>query len=126
MEASKEFMKVNGIGARISFADGAEHTIKLLKDKQDSIPDANSEGGRKEGMKYLVEENGEQKTIFTGSIGLIGKLSECNPGDVVAVQMYKANNKSYYRVSKGGKEVKADGEEDIIADGEQAPAQTDW
>ena len=105
MEASKKYMEANGIGARISFADGALHTIKLIKDKEDSIPDPNSPGGRKTGMKYLVEENGEQKTIFTGSVGLIAKLSECNEGDTVSVQMKKANNKSFYTVSKDGAEV---------------------
>jgi len=125
MQNSKEYMKQNGIGARISFADGAEHTVKLLKDKQDSIPDG--KGGTVTGMKYLVEENGEQKTIFTGSVGLIGKLSECNPNDVVSIQMYKANNKSYYRVSKDGAEVKAEDEDEtVVGDDEQAPAQAGW
>lgn len=105
MENSKRYMAANGIGARISFQDGALHTVKLIKDKEDSIPDAGSPGGRKSGMKYLVEENGEQKTIFTGSVGLIAKLSECNEGDAVSIQMKKVNNKSYYTVTRDGKEV---------------------
>lgn len=103
MEASKKYMEVNGFGDRISFADMKPHTIKLLKDKEDSIPDG--KGGQITGMKYLVEEGGVQKTIFTGSIGLVSKLAECAEGDVVTVVMKKANNKSFYVV------VKADGGE---------------
>ncbi len=121
MDASKDYMKKNGIGARISFNDGSAHTVKLLKDKEDMIPDG--KGGNVTGMKYLVEENGEQKTIFTGSVGLIAKLSECNEGDVVTIQMGKANNKSFYKVTKDGAEVGTpqsvvEGEED----GGEAPA----
>lgn len=119
MDASKAYMEKNGIGARISFQDGAAHTVKLIKDKEDSIPDATSPGGRKSGMKYLVEENGEQKTIFSGSVGLIAKLSECNEGDVVTIQMKKANNKSYYTVTRDGAEVTS---ADDIGVGEDAPA----
>ena len=116
-------MEKNGIGARISFQDGAAHTVKLIKDKEDSIPDPTSPGGRKSGMKYLVEEDGEQKTIFSGSVGLIAKLSECNEGDVVTIQMKKANNKSYYTVTRDGSEVtSSDGVEDQQPAGEENPA----
>ena len=75
MDNSKKYMAENGIGSRISFADGTAHTVKLLKDKEDSIPDG--KGGTVKGMKYLVEEGKEQKTIFTGSVGLIAKLAAC-------------------------------------------------
>lgn len=103
MDASRKYMKDNGIGSRISFADGAMHTVKLLKDKEDTIPDG--KGGNITGMKYLVEEKGEQKTIFTGSVGLIAKLAACEVNDVVNIQMKKANNKSYFTVTKEGAEV---------------------
>jgi len=122
MEASKNYMKEGGFDNRISFNDGSVHTIKLLKDKEDTIPDG--KGGSIKGMKYLVEENGEQKTIFTGSIGLIGKLAICSVNDVVTVQMKKANNKSFYIVTKaGGEEV---GESLQVADDEETPTQPSW
>jgi len=105
MESSKAYMKDNGILPRISFNDLSAHTVKLMKDKVDSIPDANSEGGRVEGMKYLVNEDGESKSIFTTSIGLISKLATVEEGATVTIQMYKQNNKSYYRVTKDGAEV---------------------
>lgn len=120
MDASKEYMKKNGIGAKISFQDGAAHTVKLIQDKEDSIPDPTSPGGRKTGMKYLVEEGGEQKTIFSGSVGLIAKLSECAPGDVVTIKMGKANNKSFYTVTKDGAEISPGGEEEDPAPGEES------
>lgn len=102
MDASKNWVKNNG-GNRISFNDGSAHTVKLLKDKEDTIPDG--KGGKVSGMKYLVEEDGEQKTIFTGSIGLISKLAACNTGDTVTIKMGKANNKSFYTVTRDGAEV---------------------
>ncbi len=124
MDASKEYMKKNGIGARISFADGSAHTVKLLRDKVDTIPDG--KGGNIEGMKYLVEENGEQKTIFTGSVGLISKLAECKPLDLVTIQMKKANNKSFFVVLKDGEEI-ADADGEIqVGDEDKAPEQGGW
>jgi hypothetical protein len=103
MEASKAYMKKNGFGDRISFSDLSAHTVKLIDEKEDSIPD--TRGGTIAGMKYLVEENGEKKTIFTGSIGLITKLAQCNKGDTVTIKMSKANNKSFYVVKRGDEEI---------------------
>lgn len=123
MDASKKYTKEHG-GQRISFNDGSAHTVKLIKDKVDTIPDG--KGGNVSGMKYLVEEGGEQKTIFTGSIGLISKLANCEPGDVVVIQMKKANNKSFFVVKKEGANEQVDGEEEEIGDDEVPPAQTEW
>ena len=114
MQNSKQWMKESGCGNKISFKDGSAHTVKLLKDKVDSIPDGR--GGTINGMKYLVEENGEQKTIFTGSVGLISKLVECEEGDVVNIQMKSINNKSFYTVTKAGQEV---GEKAPLSDEEE-------
>lgn len=122
MDVSKAYMEKNGYNDRISFADGAVHTFKVLKEKEDSIPDVTSPGGRKTGMKYLVDEDGVQKEIFTGSIGLISKMAKIAIGTVVTANMYKANNKSYYKVEVDGAEVVAEGEEHVIGDEEQAPA----
>lgn len=126
MESSKQYMKDNGILTRISFADGAAHTVKLIKDKVDSIP-GGPNGAQVEGMKYLVEENGEQKSFFSGSVGLISKLALCEEGEVVTIQMKKANNKSFYSVTKeGGEEIVADDDEEQIADDEEAPVKPGW
>lgn len=123
MKNSEDYMKKNGIGSRISFSDGAAHTVKLLKDKEDSIPD--QKGGDVVGMKYLVEENGEQKSFFTGSVSLIAKLAACNEGDIVTIKMGKANNKSFYTVThQGGKEVGIAGEE--TTDPDEVPASPEW
>lgn len=121
LEASKAWMKEGGYDNRISFNDGSAHTVKIIKDKEDSIPDGH--GGTVKGMKYLVEEDGEQKTIFTGSIGLVSKMALCDYGDVVTIQMKKANNKSFYTVTKAGEEV---GEDAQIGDNDVAPADPQW
>lgn len=124
MKASEAYMKDNGFNDRISFNDLSAHTVKLLQDKEDSIPDG--KGGTVKGMKYLVEEDGVQKTIFTGSIGLISKLAKCNENDVVTIKMGKANNKSFYTVTKDGEEVKEEGEETPSDDSEEVPPAANW
>lgn len=122
MDESKKWMKESGYDARISFSDLAAHTVKLMKDKVDQIPDG--KGGFIKGMKYLVEEDGEQKTIFTGSVGLVSKLALCAVGDVVTIKMGKANNKSFYTVKKAdGEEV---GEKAPVGDDEAAPEDAEW
>ena len=113
MQNSKQWMKESGYGNKISFKYGSAHTVKLLKDKVDTIPDGR--GGTINGMKYLVEE----KTIFTGSVGLISKLVECEEGDVVNIQMKSINNKSFYTVTKAGQEV---GEKAPLSDEEETSA----
>lgn len=123
MDASKKWMKDNGFMNKISFQDGAAHTVKILKDKEDSLPDGTK------GMKYLVEEDGEQKTIFTTSVGLVGKLSLCNEGDVVTIQMKKANNKSFYTVLKGdGEELQTPDEvgEIQVGDDDEPEKEPGW
>lgn len=124
MEASEKYMKDNGFNDRISFNDLSAHTVKLLADKEDTIPDG--KGGTVGGMKYLVEEEGVKKTIFTGSIGLISKLAKCQVGDTVTIKMGKANNKSFYTVTKDGAEVKEAGEETPVDDSEAPSADVSW
>lgn len=127
MQASKDWMKQEGYTNKISFADGVAHTVKLLKDK---VENALINGKEVKGMKYLVEEGGEQKTIFTGSVGLVSKLAMCEEGDIVIIQMGKANNKSFYTVKKvDGTEVKTpdeDAQNSSNADGQEPPASAEW
>lgn len=118
-------MKDNGILPRISFNDGAPHTVKLVKDKVDKIPDG--KGGTVDGMKFMVEEGGESKTFFTGSVGLISKLASVEEGTTVTIQMKKANNKSYFVVTTAdGNEVKSEDEGEIVADDETVSSKTSW
>ena len=119
MESAKNWMKEGGYQNKISFQDKLAHTVKLLKDKQDQLPDGTK------GLKLLVEEDGEQRTIFTASIGLISKLAMCELGDTVTIQMKSANNKSFYVVTKGDAEVKTPDEEGTIQVGDDDVAPTD-
>lgn len=125
MDVSKAYMQKNGYNDRISFQDGSAHTFKILKEKEDTIPDATAEGGRKHGMKYLVVEDGVEKEIFTGSIGLISKLAKLELGATVTAQMKKANNKSYYVVTADGQEVLDDDGIPTIGD-DDVPPDPSW
>lgn len=122
MQNSKEWMKEGGYTNKISFADGVAHTVTLLGDKLET---ATINGEVVKGMKYLVEEAGEKKTIFTASVGLVSKLSACEVNDVVTIKMGKANNKSFYTVTKtDGVEITT--ADDATTGSEVPPAQAEW
>ncbi|GAG08913.1 unnamed protein product, partial [marine sediment metagenome] len=93
MESSKQYLKDNDIVPRISFKKDPKHTVKLLNDKIDTLK---TNDGETQGVKYLVEEGGEKKTFFTGSVGLIQKLSDFNVGDTVVIEMKSINKDGNY------------------------------
>lgn len=130
MKASKEYMKTNQIVPYISFKDGGAHTVTLIKDKVDSIKDGNT-GGTVEGVKFLVEENGEKKSFFTSSVGLIQKLSEFDEGAIVTIKMVskKVNGefRSSFLVKKGDGSESSEEDDDEEEDGDATPQQeTGW
>ena len=84
MEISKQFLNDSNWVPRISFKKTPVATVKLLDEKIDKIM---TDDGETQGVKYLVEENGEKKSFFTGSMPLIQALSEYNKGDVVTIKM---------------------------------------
>lgn len=107
MDIAKNFLKKHNIVPTISFKDGKAHTLKILNAKEDSLTD--DTGKVIEGMAFLVEEDGEHKRFFTGSISLISKLANVELNDVVEIQMKKKKTdkgyKSYFSVKKGQSEV---------------------
>lgn len=104
MQGAKDYMGKHEILDRISFKDGKAHTVKLLNDKIDTI---NAEGEDREGVKFLVEENGEHKSFFTSSESLIIALARYEKGDTVTIQMVRRKGKkgfiSSFIVSEGSK-----------------------
>ncbi len=84
MQGSKDYLVKNKIASFISFKEKPEHTVKLIGDKEDQIK---TKDGMVTGMKYMVEENGEPKSFFTQSVGLIQKLAQYNEGDEVTIKM---------------------------------------
>src|SRR3990167_5299149 len=97
----KQFLKSHNITERISFKDGKAHTIKIIKRKLDSI---DNQGVIKEGIKYLVNEDGTAKSFFTSAISLIQKLAEIEDGRLITIQMRSKPNgqggfTSYFDVS---------------------------
>ena len=93
MQASKDYMKENNMLPSISFELNKNTVVKMLKDKKDSVKDKRT-GEPVHGVRYLVEQNGEKKTFFTGSYVLIEKLSNCNEGDVVTIRQIKKQGQS--------------------------------
>jgi hypothetical protein len=83
MNASKQFLKDEGITSKISFKDNPVHTVILLKDKLEKF--TGMKGEEVTGIKYLVREDGEDKTILTTSISLVQKLSEYDSGDELKI-----------------------------------------
>lgn len=109
MENTKQYLKDRDILPRISFKDKQPHTVELVKDKIDTITD--QQGNQKEGIKFLVKEDGVIKSFFTTSVGLLQQLSDKKKGDVVTVEMKSKKDdsgeyKSYYTVdSDSGEDI---------------------
>lgn len=125
MDNSKKYLEKNNTNQYISFKDGEAHTVKLMDDKEDTMPDRfGKEGGTINGMKYLVEENGIKKTFFTSSIGLISKLSEFEKGSTITIQMksVKINDefRSEFVVLKGSKIKSTEEDTDTV------PTSPEW
>lgn len=85
MENSKQYLRQHDIKPKISFKETPKVTVKLLNDKLETVTD--NTGKEIEGVKYLVEHEGEHKTIFTASVSLIAKLASCEENDVVTIEM---------------------------------------
>lgn len=103
MQVAKDFLKEHKIIPFISFKDGKSHTVKILNAKQDTIKA--TDGNMVEGIKCLVEEDGDQKSFFTSSVDLITKLSNREFNDVVTIEMKSRKGedgkwKSYYEMKE--------------------------
>lgn len=116
MEESKKFLKKMGIVPFLSFKDGESHTVKLLKDKIDTLIDSKT-GEEKTGIRYLVEKNGEIMSFFTTSPSLISKLSTIEPNEVINIQMKSIKTaegfRNKYLVNKVGEKNTSEDLEDL-------------
>ena len=84
MNISREFLKDKKFMPKISFKKSPIHIVKILQEKKETV---RTDDGPVDGIKYLVEEEGIQKTIFTGSLSLIEQLSNFNLGETVKISM---------------------------------------
>ena len=102
MQNSKDFIKTHKILGRISFKDGLVHKVKLLQDKEIKIETENQ--GVVDGIRFLVEEDGEQKTFQTASPYLIRDLAEISENEIVVIQLKRKKTeqgfRSYFEVKK--------------------------
>ncbi len=85
MEIIKSFLKDHDIFPKVDFSDKKVHTVKILNVKREKFTDRNNK--EVEGMKFLVEEDGEMKTILTTSSALLLKLRDSEEGDFYKIQM---------------------------------------
>lgn len=96
MSIESKFLKDQGVRPRLSFkTTPIIKGIKIVNRKVDSVP---TPEGRKNGIKYLVIHEGEEKTFFTGSISLIEKLGGVPNGAVVNITMKNLGNKNTFVV----------------------------
>jgi len=104
MEAIKNFLKEHQMLPKISFKDKKEHTVEIVKAKEESFN--NEKGELVEGVKFLVTEDGEPKTFFTASQDLLTQLAECKEGETYKIKMYSESVggviKSRFSVQKVG------------------------
>ena len=112
MEEIKSWLKDHKILPRISFKDRQAHIVEILKARAESF--TNDKDEFVEGMKFLVNENGEFKTFFTASQDLLLKLADCQEKEVYKIKMCAKNTggiiRTSYEVSKieGENEVQID------------------
>ena len=73
ISATEKYLKEKGIQPKIYFAPGEEHIVTMTgKDKLEDI--TTRTGEVKQGVKYLVMEDGIAKVIITAADSLISKL----------------------------------------------------
>ncbi|DAZ85589.1 TPA_asm: hypothetical protein [Altiarchaeum virus] len=89
MTASQKFCEEHKLGDAISFKDNLAHEVILVCDEEASI--TNADGTEKKGIRYIVEEGGKRRQFFTGSVGLIFRLSRQQKGDKVKIRMKYKN-----------------------------------
>ncbi len=102
MQQARDFLKDKNIRPRLSLKDGKRHTIKILNAKADKLK--NPDGSISEGLKLLIEEDGEMKTLFTSSIQFISVLSEMELGETIEIEMKKrltdGGYKTYFDIKR--------------------------
>ena len=102
MDASKDYLRKEGVLPKISFKETPKVKVKLINDKETFIQ---TPTGDKAGIKYLVEHEGEKKVIITGSVGLIQKLSQLEPGTEIEIEMQNRGGKNRFVVAKEGEDI---------------------
>ena len=96
MSIETKWLKDQGIRPRLSFkTTPIIKGIRIINRKVDQIE---TPQGMKQGIKYLVVHDGEEKTFFTGSISLIEKLGAIPNGAVVNITMKNLGNKNTFVV----------------------------
>lgn len=88
MEAAKKYLEKHESYDRVNLKDGLEHTLELINAKIDNIKDKNTQKDI-EGVKFLVKEGEELKTIFTTSVALIQKLADIEPKTIITITQVK-------------------------------------
>jgi len=104
LSESKKFLEEHDYKPRISFKDGLAHTVVVKSEESLTI---NTADGEKQGIKYTVEEDGEEREFFTSAVSLIGRLAQVNKGDKIIIQMLKTKEGADYKSTFSVKKVNA-------------------
>ena len=80
-----KFLSNKNFIERISFRDGVRRKFKLVKDEATEI--IGFDGNKKQGITYIVTENGKQKSFFTTSMKCISMLSKFRKDDVFEIEL---------------------------------------
>lgn len=136
MKISKDLMKTAGIFPKLRLGVKQEgggvkstgpHTVKMLSDK--IVNGLERESGKTiQYVKYIVEEDGEQKEYRTrlkhketGELNyLVQNLSQVEEGQTVVLEMKKMGPKNYVEVRHvDGSKITDEDQEDVVEPDEE-------
>ena len=97
MSIEEEYLKDKGITPSISFKDGKEHKVKIIKRKKDQL--LNQDGKMVDGISYLVTEDNIPKKFFTTSTKLVQELMGVIDEEVIIKQKKYQNTEGDWRTT---------------------------
>ena len=85
MNASMKFLNDRNFIERVSLRDGMKRKFTMVKDEKTEI--IGFDGQKKQGITYIVTENGNIRSFFTASMKCISMLSKLSKGDVFEIEL---------------------------------------
>ena len=85
MNASMKFLNDKNFIERVSLRDGLRRKFVMVKDERTEI--IGFDGKLKQGITYIVTENGNLRSFFTASLKCISMLSKFQKGDMFEIEL---------------------------------------
>jgi len=99
MSIIDDYLQEKGFLPRISFKKSPVHTVTIISKERRTIKDPNTPGEEVDGIAIKVEEEGEEREIFTSSVSLLQQLADVKDGETVTIKMIKRKTDKGYRTS---------------------------